>query len=82
MGRAGKALRQALEHHGISQNKLAVALGLDRSKVFRWFHEKIDPSAERVAQIVKALNQIDPNAAELFVQLYLGDLVSRDDEAE
>ena len=82
MGRAGKALRQVLEHHGISQNKLAIALGTDRFKVFRWFHEQIDPQAETVAEIVKALNQIDPNAAELFVQLYLGDLVSRDDEAE
>ncbi|MDY6937263.1 MAG: helix-turn-helix transcriptional regulator [Cyanobacteriota bacterium] len=82
MGRAGKALRQALESRGISQNKLAIALGLDRSKVFRWFHEQIDPQAETVAEIVKALNQIDPGAAELFIQLYLGDLVRRDDEAE
>lgn len=77
MGRAGKALKQALEAYEIGQNKLAVALGLDRSKVYRWFHEKIDPTAETVAEIVKALNDINPSAAEMFVQLYLGDLVDR-----
>lgn len=77
MGRAGKALKQALEAYEISQNKLAVALELDRSKVYRWFHEKIDPTAETVAEIVKALNDINPSAAEMFVQLYLGDLIDR-----
>jgi predicted transcriptional regulator len=63
--------------YGISQNKLAVALGTDRFKVYRWFHEKIDPTAETVAEIVKALNDINPCAAEMFVQLYLGDLIDR-----
>lgn len=77
MGRAGTALKQALEACGISQNKLAVALGTDRFKVFRWFHGQIDPQAETVAEMVKALNDINPSAAEMFVQLYLGDLVDR-----
>ncbi|WP_229425778.1 helix-turn-helix domain-containing protein [Lusitaniella coriacea] len=81
MGRAGKALRHALEAHDISQNRLAITLGIDRSKVFRWFHEKTDPTAETVADIVKALNAIDSTAAESFIKLYLGDLL-RDREGE
>ena len=75
MGRAGQALKQTLNSYGISQNKLAVALGVERNKVFRWFHEQIDPTAETVADIVKALNEINPAAAETFIELYLGDLV-------
>ena len=76
MGRAGKALKQALESYGISQNKLAGILGVERNKVFRWFHEQVDPTAETVADIVKALNEINPSAANEFIELYLGDLVN------
>lgn len=75
MGRAGKALKRTLETYNISQNKLAVALGVERNKVFRWFHEQVDPTAETVADIVKALNNINPSAANKFIELYLGDLV-------
>ena len=75
MGRAGKALKQTLESYSISQNKLAVALGIPRSVVYHWFHEKVDPNAETVAGIVQALNRLSPEAAEQFVQLYLGELV-------
>jgi len=82
MGRAGKALKQALGNYGISQNKLAVALGVDRSIVFRWFHEQMDPSAEAVAEIVKALKGINSAAAEKFVELYLGELISDEDEEQ
>lgn len=82
MGRAGKALKQALGMYGISQNKLAVALGVDRSIVFRWFHEQMDPSAEAVAEIVKALKGINSAAAEKFVELYLGELISDEDEKQ
>jgi hypothetical protein len=35
----------------------------------------LDPTAETVADIVKALNEINPAAAEKFIELYLGDLV-------
>ncbi|OKH19109.1 helix-turn-helix domain-containing protein [[Limnothrix rosea] IAM M-220] len=77
MGRAGKALRQTLEEHQISQNKLATVLGIGRSKVFRWFHEQIDPTAETVAEIVKALNKINPDAAQKFIDLYLGKLIKK-----
>ncbi len=72
MGRAGRALRKVLETENISQSKLASALGVDRPIVFRWFHEKTDPAAETVANIVEALRSLEPNAATEFIHLYLG----------
>lgn len=75
MGRAGQALRDTLEQHKISQNKLAVTMGVGRPKVFRWFHEQIDPTAETVVEIVIALNKLDPEAARTFVHRYLMTLV-------
>lgn len=75
MGRAGKALKQILEEYEISQNKLAVALGVRPTVVFRWFHEQTDPSGETIAEIVLALKQINPDAAEALIQRYLGDLM-------
>jgi transcriptional regulator with XRE-family HTH domain len=75
MGKAGKALRQVLEIYGISQNKLAVALGIERGSVYRWVHEIRDPTAETVREIVKTLQGIEPPAAEKFIELYLGDLI-------
>ena len=80
MGRAGQALKQALETYGISQNKLAVALGIERTVVNRWFHERADPTAETVADIVKALKGIDRAAAEKFVELYLGELLEDEEQ--
>lgn len=80
MGRAGKALKQTLESYDISQNKLATALGVERNKVFRWFHERVDPTAETVADIVEALNSIKPAAASKFIELYLGNLVKDKDK--
>ncbi|WNZ24642.1 helix-turn-helix transcriptional regulator [Leptolyngbya sp. NK1-12] len=74
MGRAGQALKRILEKYGISQNSLAVALGVERGSVYRWVHEVRDPNAETVVEIVTALRDINPSAAEAFVQLYLGDV--------
>jgi transcriptional regulator with XRE-family HTH domain len=71
MGRAGKALRQVLETYGISQNKLAVTMGVERSAVFKWFHEERDPTAETVVDIVQALRALNAEAAETFISLYL-----------
>lgn len=71
MGRAGKALKQVLGAHGITQNRLAVTMGIDRSNVSRWVNQTRDPSAEAVAEIKDALERIDPAAAEQFVFLYL-----------
>ncbi|NEO30279.1 MAG: helix-turn-helix transcriptional regulator [Symploca sp. SIO3C6] len=80
MGRAGKALKQVLKSYGISQNKVAVALGVDRSIVFRWFHEQTDPTGETIADIVKVLKEIEPAAAQKFVEVYLGELIKDEDE--
>ncbi|NJO41437.1 MAG: helix-turn-helix transcriptional regulator [Cyanobacteria bacterium CRU_2_1] len=79
MGRAGKALRHVLETYGISQNKLANALGVKRYVVFRWFHEQTDPNAETVADIVRVLKRIEPTAAEEFIQRYLSDILTNDE---
>jgi len=80
MGKAGKVLRQVLESYGISQNKLALTLGVKPSVVFRWFHEQTDPSAETVRSIAEALQGLDPAAADEFVRLYLGDYLQGSDK--
>lgn len=73
MGQAGKALRQVLETYGISQNQVAVKMGVGRSNVYRWVNEVRDPGAEMVLQLRDALQEINPAAAAEFVQLYLGE---------
>ena len=80
MGKAGKALRLVLEKHEISQNRLAVTMGLARSTVNQWFHEITDPSAESVTQIVAALETLNEAAAKEFIALYLG-RIAQDDES-
>lgn len=72
MGRAGKALNQVLDTYGISQNKLAVAIGVDRSVVHQWVKEKRDPVAESVLAIAEGLEKINEAAAKEFLTLYLG----------
>lgn len=79
MGKAGKALRQVLETYSITQNKLAVELGVKPYAVFRWYHEQSDPSAETAVDIAKALQNIDPAAADEFVRLYIGDFLREKD---
>ncbi len=80
MGRAGQALKQTLTERSISQNQLAVMLGVRRSVVYRWFHEITDPTAETVADIVKALKELNPDAAEEFVRLYPGNLLQDEEQ--
>lgn len=75
MGRAGNALKQVLETYKISQNKLATALEVERSVVNRWFHGQVDPNGETIVAIVQTLQSLNPQAAERFIQLYLGDLL-------
>lgn len=74
MGKAGQALRQVLEEYGISQNSLASALGVERGSVYRWVHEIRDPNSETVVEIVRVLRTMNPQAAEVFVQRFLGDV--------
>jgi predicted transcriptional regulator len=75
MGRAGKALKQVLEKHDISQYRLAAKMEIDRTNIYRWVHEQRDPNAETVVEIVKALVALDKKAANLFIQLFLLDLI-------
>ncbi len=72
MGKAGQALQQVLETYGISQNRLAVIMGVRRSNVNRWVNEMADPSADAVLEIRDGLEKINPDAAEEFIRLYLG----------
>lgn len=72
MGRAGKALKQVLKDYAISQNQLAVTMGVDRSNVSRWVKEERDPAGDAIFEIKEALGVLNPEAAETFVQLYLG----------
>lgn len=78
MGRASQALKQVLEAYGISQNRLAVALEIDRSAVFKWIHGQREPTSDTIVEITKALKAMNIEAAKEFVRLYLGELV--DDE--
>ncbi|NJK73037.1 MAG: helix-turn-helix transcriptional regulator [Richelia sp. CSU_2_1] len=72
MGRAGKALRQILEAYEISQYQLAAKMEIDRSNISRWVSEERDPSAEAVYAIKQALQELNRQAADEFVRLYLG----------
>jgi transcriptional regulator with XRE-family HTH domain len=72
MGKAGKALRQVSEAHGISQSKLASALGFELPIIQCWFHEQTDPTAKTVVDIVSFLRGINPIAAENFIDFFLG----------
>ena len=74
MGRASDAWKQVLDTYSISQNKLAVTMGISRANVGRWYHG-LDPSAENIAQITQALKTLNPLAAKEFVQLYLGAII-------
>jgi transcriptional regulator with XRE-family HTH domain len=74
MGRAGKALKQVLEGYGISQGKLAAAMGIGSSNVYRWCNEIRDPNSETLIRIVKGLENINPEAAARFKILYLEEL--------
>jgi transcriptional regulator with XRE-family HTH domain len=73
MGKAGRALKQVLETYDITQNKLAVTIGISRSNIHRWIFEIGDPSGDAILEIRNALQKINPVAAEEFIKLYLDD---------
>ena len=75
MGKAGRALKQVLATYKISQNRLAVKMSIERTVVYRWTHERTDPTGETITEITKALMEINPDAAKQFVKLYLGDII-------
>ncbi|MFB8791849.1 MAG: helix-turn-helix transcriptional regulator [Potamolinea sp.] len=80
MGKAGKALRQVLQAYKISQNKLAVVMGIGRSTMHYWYSGTAVPSADAVLEIRKGLRKIDPAAADDFIRLYLDE--SEEEERE
>jgi transcriptional regulator with XRE-family HTH domain len=80
MGKAGKALKQVLESYNISQNRLAVTMGIGRSSINRWVNENRDPASEAVLEIRKGLQQINPDAARDFIRWYLDDLEEKLEE--
>jgi transcriptional regulator with XRE-family HTH domain len=73
MGKAGRVLKVVLEQYNISQIKLAAQLGVGRSNVYRWANEVRDPTSETVIAIIKALEEINPDAAVEFRNRYLDD---------
>lgn len=79
MGKAGVSLKQVLEKYDISQYRLAKALGVERTTVYRWVHEPHDSNAETLRDIVKALKILNPGAAAEFAQLFWGDVLQDDD---
>jgi plasmid maintenance system antidote protein VapI len=58
MAKAGQALKQVLETYGISQNRLAVTMGVRRSNVNRWVNEETDPAADAVLEIRMDLRRL------------------------
>lgn len=74
MGRAGQVLRQILENYDISQTDLADRLGIGRANIYRWINEVRDPNSETVINIIRALRQIDPQAADEFKHRYMDGL--------
>ena len=72
MGKAGKALKQVLETYEISQYSLSVAMNMERNNIYRWVNEKRDPTAETGVEIVRALKTLNADAAQAFIQTYLG----------
>ena len=82
MRKAGRVLRDVLNTYGISQNKLASAMGVRNSVVYRWFNELIDPTGETLVKMVVALKLLDIDAAREFVQRYLGEILEDEGEGE
>ena len=71
MGRAGKAVMSVLHQYVISQNRLAVTMGVARSTVNQWVNEVSDPLADSIPDIITALETLEPSAAQIFLQLYI-----------
>ena len=69
MSQAAKALEQTLNNYRISQNRLAVTMGVNRSTVSNWISQSRDPSASAIINILDALKQINPEAGRDFNEL-------------
>lgn len=78
MGKAGRVLKTVMQSYGISQGKLAAAMGIGASNVYRWANEIRDPGSETVMKILEALEKLNPDAAAEYRKLYM----SPDSETE
>jgi transcriptional regulator with XRE-family HTH domain len=79
MGRASDALKRVLQEFDISQNQVAVALNVDRSAVYKWFHGQREPTSETIVELTRVLKAMKPEAASRFVQLYLGEILEEEE---
>lgn len=79
MGKAGRVLKTVMQSHSISQGKLAAAMGIGASNVYRWVNEIRDPGSETVMSILAALENINSDAATEFRKLYMNPDSSEDD---
>jgi len=80
MGKAGRVLKTVMQGYGISQGKLAAAMGIGASNVYRWANEIRDPGSETVIKILEALEKLNPEAAAEFKKLYMGDFPGSEDD--
>ncbi len=71
MGKAGRVLKTVMQGYSISQGKLATAMGIGSSNVYRWANEIRDPGSETVMSILAALEKLNPDAAAEFRKLYM-----------
>jgi transcriptional regulator with XRE-family HTH domain len=71
MGKAGRVLKTVMQTYGISQGKLAAAMGIGASNVYRWANEIRDPGSETVMSILAALEKLNPDAAIEYRRLYM-----------
>lgn len=74
MAKSGIVLKQVLETYGISQSDLAKAMGIRRGNVHRWVNELADPVSTAILEIRSALREINPEAAEEFMRLWLDEV--------
>ncbi len=56
-------------------------MGIERTVVYRWTHERTDPGGDTITLITAALNQLNSDAAQAFVDFYLGEIVQGDNDA-
>ncbi|WP_287456300.1 helix-turn-helix transcriptional regulator [Leptolyngbya sp. UWPOB_LEPTO1] len=60
-----------MQSYGISQGRLAAAMGIGSSNVYRWANEIRDPGSETVMKILEALEGLNSEAAAEFRRLYM-----------
>ena len=82
MGKAGRVLKTVMQSYGISQGKLAAAMGIGASNVYRWANEIRDPGSETVMSILAALENLNPDAAVEFRALYMSPDIGENKEPD